>query len=571
MSRNNILELMENIGFMILFSVFYIELIATTLISFSLHLSAWVFPISLLLTVLTVLYIRKENVKIKEVLLCIAIFLAVFLISCFLSGSIYGRDWDGNEYHKMAIGLLKNGWNPIAESASTFAEKYFYSDIVNSYAIWIDHYAKGSWMFSAVVYAVTGNLECSKVYHLLGMLCLLMFSVPYLVSKQFNWVRALLFSVIIVFNPISLSQMFSFYVDGLLTCYLFVLILGLLKLCEAKNDMEKRRAWFMIWGSMPALANIKFTGLLYGGIFCIVFYLLSCFLQYYKEKKMPLNYIFNNGCCFFALALFSIIWLGYPTYVKNFLDHGTCTYPLTGTEINILRDNAPRGFDGKSNFFKLFYSIFGRYSNFFGPSGEELPILKIPFSIHRDEIVIPDLDARISGFGLLFSGILIVSIVICVIWFLKSKESAKTKLLLMVLTITATLMTFFISGSWWARFTPYLYIIPLTAVFICLKNSKQKWGKALCTIFLSLVLVNSFFFVLQPVKAIKGSFKISKELKELSGKSVEVSMINFWGRLFNFDDYNIEYKVVNDISQQEGECYLIFDEPVKWKSWTSKD
>ena len=566
MSRNSILELMENIGFVILFSVLYIELIATTAINFSLHLNAWAFPISLLLTVLTVVYIRKEKIKIKEVLLCIAIFLTALCVFAFISGCIYGRDWDGNEYHKMAIGLLKNGWNPVVESAATFAEKYFHSDIVNSYAIWIDHYAKGSWMFSAVVYAVTGNIECSKVYHLLGMLCLLMFSIPYFVSKQLSWVRAWLFSIIIVFNPISLSQMFSFYVDGLLTCYLFVLILGLLKLCEAKNNIEKRKAWFMIWGSMPVLANIKFTGLLYGGIFCIVFYILSCFLRYYKEKKIPFTYIFQNGYCFFSLALFSIVWLGYPTYVKNFLDHGTCTYPLTGTEINILRDNAPKGFDGKSNLFKLFYSIFGRYSNFFGSSGKELPILKIPFSIHRDEIVIPDVDARISGFGLLFSGILIVSIIICLVWFLKSKQSAKTKLVLVGVTITATLMTLFVSGSWWARFTPYLYLIPLTAVFICLKNSKQKWGNVLCTIFLSLVLVNSFFFALQPIKAIKGSFKISKELEELSGKSVEVSMINFWGRLFNFDDYDIEYKVVNDVDRKDGECYSIFSEPVKWES-----
>lgn len=564
MKRNNVFNLMESMGFVVLFLFFYVELLTTTLLCFSVQISKWILPVGLLLSFLTMCYVKKDSMKIKEMVWCCVLSCAILIIFTLTEGCVYGREWDGNEYHKMAIGLLKNGWNPVRESAAIFAKQYFHSDVVNSYAIWIDHYAKGSWMFSAVVYLITGNLECGKVYQLLGIFSLIMFAISFFGSKYLKNVQALLLALIIALNPVSISQIFSFYVDGLLFCYLFILILGLLKLSEANNIVEKREAWFIIWGSMPVLANIKFTGLLYGGIYCIVFYFLNSFFEYIKEKKLSLKYMFSNGVCYFCLALFSIIWMGYPTYVKNFLDHGTCTYPLTGTDINILRDNAPRGFDGKGNLYKVFYSIFGEYSNFFWNSEKELPELKIPFSIQKAELVIPDLDARISGFGLFFSGILIIAISICCIWLLKIKNADKMKAYVLVLLVTSGLMIVFISGSWWARFAPHIYITVLTSTFICMQN-KLKWKKCWYTIYLVLILINSVYFALQPIKAISGSRRICHELDELSGKTVEVSMDNFWGRLFALDDYNIEYTVVNDIKQPDGECYLIFQEPVKWK------
>ena len=50
----------------------------------------------------------------------------------------------------MVIGCLKNGWNPIYESARSFVNGYFNDSKIDSCAIWIDHYGKASWIFAGI-------------------------------------------------------------------------------------------------------------------------------------------------------------------------------------------------------------------------------------------------------------------------------------------------------------------------------------------------------------------------------------------------------------------------------------
>ena len=88
---------------------------------------------------------------------------------CFV-GNIYDSTADGNTYHKLAVGALKNGWNPLYQDVEDFNKDEgnpfnIYKDNVN--VNWVDHYARGTETFGAVVYAFTDNIESGKVYNLL--------------------------------------------------------------------------------------------------------------------------------------------------------------------------------------------------------------------------------------------------------------------------------------------------------------------------------------------------------------------------------------------------------------------
>lgn len=110
----------------------------------------------------------------RTLIISVFCFIFILIVSIAVFGLIYSSDYDGNTYHKMAIGLMKSGWNPIRESSETFVKSYFPIDI-HVGSVFIDHYAKGPWIYGAVVYAFTGNVQSGKAYNLWALLCLFCF------------------------------------------------------------------------------------------------------------------------------------------------------------------------------------------------------------------------------------------------------------------------------------------------------------------------------------------------------------------------------------------------------------
>ncbi len=67
------------------------------------------------------LFYKKDNWKIN--IIAIVLGMLLFVGTTFIEGKIYDFTADGNTYHKLAIGSMKNGWNPAYEDSKDFKKR----------------------------------------------------------------------------------------------------------------------------------------------------------------------------------------------------------------------------------------------------------------------------------------------------------------------------------------------------------------------------------------------------------------------------------------------------------------
>lgn len=61
-------------------------------------------------------------------------------------------------YHQIAISELANGWNPFYETLPYSSQESIYFDRLIVLNLWVNHYAKGLEIFSAILYGVGGSI-----------------------------------------------------------------------------------------------------------------------------------------------------------------------------------------------------------------------------------------------------------------------------------------------------------------------------------------------------------------------------------------------------------------------------
>ncbi len=208
------------------FTVWMLKLSVWTLLVFSFELiianvgfmlgfgvSAMALGVSLCL----VLVIMMAYYKSKSELLCSAVsMLLIGAIAIIFATVTIDTTYDGCSYHKMAIGLLKNGWNPIYDSHKVFEKIGMYGE---EHSLWINHYANGQWIISAIFYSVTGNIESGKAFAMLSYVALFGIINYYFSKKCEKRKVALAISVLATFSPVICSQFTTYYVDGVLSVY----------------------------------------------------------------------------------------------------------------------------------------------------------------------------------------------------------------------------------------------------------------------------------------------------------------------------------------------------------------
>lgn len=516
-------------------------------------------------------FLCKEEFKSKlfEIILSMVVGIFIFIGSLFLCSQVYDLLHDSNWYHKAATGCLANGWNPCYEDITEFAtrSKIGIGNLPDC-GIWVEHYCKASWIFGANVYSVTNDIETAKSINVLMVYVLFCFSYSILSKYIKNW-QSLIISFLLFFNPIILSQVFSLYIDNLLMTTLFIIILLLVDITYNKEYENINLINFIaLFSAIVVCINIKFTGLAYAGIFCFIFYLvwLGVSLKEGNFKK-----VFINMTAFYAVTCFiAIILVGFSSYVKNFIDHGHPLYPLAGEgKVDIMTGNQPVSFDNMIGIKKLVYSVFSETDNIMGDGRS--PKLKMPFSVseYEKEICKKGADIRIAGFGPLFSGILCVCglIILYGLLYLYKKDKIWFLIYFTLLCIIGG-MLIFIQESWWARYSPYFYLVPIMAIMILFsmwneygKNIKGIVGLAVSITLSFIMFVNSMYFVDYPINC----YKETKIIKENLGMVSEISKerrVNikfltyaYYGLEFNFRDYGINYKI---IGKTNGELVPLF-------------
>ena len=504
-------------------------------------ISWYIMPLGFLAGILCLALLYGDGQK-RKMLGEVFVTILLFLVACVISGKFLDFSYDGNSYHKVAVGLLKNHWNPMLQTSANGMEELMGMPCAGS--MWAECYAKGAWILGAGIYGLTGNIECGKAYTLISMV--IAFLLTYYCVRRYS--KGKLFSMAFAgaaaINPVAILQMTTFYVDGYLHMTLYILVLALSWLAREESDREERR----IFGSIVACAvvicgTIKYTGLLYGGVYCIIFFLYYCYRQLRSKDSTCWKRIRDCFFRFAFLAGITVFWAGADCYVMNTVRYGAPLYPLYGKgNVDIMTENSAFGEVNRVK--NLFISLFSKAGNPIRSLGAPPPELKAPFTV--DWAVEKDIagctDCRISGFGVLFSGILIIAAVAIIVKLINTAKTEKGKgipfwILLLGTNVGLCLA---ITESWWARYAPYIWFTALLGLFFALEWKSNVFGEWLKGVLCVIVLSNSLFCLWKTPDTLRQSDVIREEMYALRRNTfVEVDVGVFPGIYFNLLDQNV--------------------------------
>lgn len=406
----------------------------------------------LLISILAMVFIpvKYGNFSAKESVISLLTIFCLVLFSGFVAGNITDFSYDGQEYHQTGILFLKKGWNPIYTTAEDFFNQHWTVQV--SGLIWVESYPKFYEIFAGNVFYLTDNIETGKMLNFLSCTILLFYTYCVLSrtllkqNKYFNF----LFSLLLAANPVLLAQFFTYYVDGLVYVYFMLMILAIIDL-EYSNK-KNLTAWGIFVISAILLANLKLIGIVYGTLICLIY---AGYLYFYKKSTKNIG----KAAC---LILIGILVSGINPYFTNIHNGKHFLHPIFGEEkIDIMRHNMPTQFFNKSMPYKLFMSTFSHVDNlnsqFMGMDHKVK--LKIPFTIEAYELEnLKLVDTRQCGFGVFWSGILIVSVLLS--FFIRFSNSKDKKIFWLVSGILLS-SVFLITENWWARYVPQFYAVPI--------------------------------------------------------------------------------------------------------------
>jgi len=450
------------------------------LLSFSAgwRVSPWVAPAALLLAMAAGDWLaRREGLRGWARIAPPAVALAVAGVSLCLAAAFFDLSWDGLWYHQTAIYQMAHGWNPLRDPMHEFPRHL--QDAVR-------HYAKGTWYVALTLFETTGKIEWAKAgpWMALGAMFLAVFAAAIDCGARRR--TAATIAALVSLNPVVVCQLASYLVDGIAISCLACFV--------AAQFRCLRRPSLLVYAVaiLSAICSIdaKLTGLVYlcffsaaGGLYVLI-----------ARRDLLKRYVaIQLAAIFLGVAVF-----GFNPYVTNAVHRGHPFYPWLGTaaypglsqrgQDPAERYETPRNMMGRNRFVRFAYGIFGRPGSqpfFQGPDAQ----LMWPFDVGwRDFQMFKFHEVRISGFGPLFSGALLISLLLLGAALVRPGIPRVVVVLLAGAVVASLLVGI---HMWWARYGPQLWWLPIVAVMAALAVPGWRavrwaaWGLA------ALLLVNA--------------------------------------------------------------------------------
>lgn len=538
-----------NISFSMLTGIFALFCFSFSGFIFNLSISP-IYSIISLILMLTVfalkLYFEKYPLK-KIIFYTFLLFLLTILFIMF-SGRYMDFSWDGKTYHQTAVLFLKNGWNPVFQNIADIAAQDYGFKIKN--LIWCENYVKFSEIVAANIFSLTHKIETGKAFTPISSVIAFCYGFYVLSLKPFNKINQkirFIFSFLLIYNPIVLTQFFTYYIDGLLYLYMVITAFSIvnMNICAKNGEKIIIPSLFFIMGSV-ILVNIKLGGVLY--FICI---LLSICIIMLINKIRPIVQLPKNMQRAFLISSFVIILLtvlsGINPYFTNISKQRHPLYPLAGkNKIDIMTPTTPKRIINKPRIQRFFVSIFATADCSVGDG----PIrYKIPFTFCNNELKLYKYEGlHIAGFGPLFSGIFILGILLFIAAILKTQKEGEiyAKDEFVFLFLVSILSILLNPENWWARYIPQLWgIFVLIAFFGYLNKIKEVF----IIIFLFIMLANSLFInrvhfkrASKYTKAIKTDFEAIRQVNDFY-VVIPKEGIDELSRLQKYKEANIKYRI----------------------------
>lgn len=498
----------EKIVLIIVSHLFICLLLSQLGFFFNISISRFYYPLSLIISVLIC------RINLISLLITFLILLFGFLVSVYF----FDLSADGQSYHQESIIQLKKGWNPI-----------FYDSHSRAMKIWTDHYPKGAEIIQACLYSFWEKIEIGKAVNIFLLVSSLLLSKKVLECLSMNSKQQWIFAFLIATNPVVISQVLTFYVDGL-SYSLIVCVMASLFLFIKTN---KRIYIAITIMTLVIGGSLKFTSI---PVLVVIIICILVILFFLKKTSLIRVLVLPLLCSSFLLLL-----CNYNPYITNLQKGKHVFYPLRGEgSIDILERFAPEGFVRNNNRIeKLAFTLLTKTGSF----NKDNMSYKIPFSVSQKELNrLADADIGVGGFGIFYSGFLVILLLFFIFNYnlLKSLNYEQKILFIAIFPILSSVLI--ISDPWWVRYIPQFYLIPIILLLILeVNNIKIKNLFILKGIlFVNILFFFSSVFVLN-VYGTEKTYYILDMLKH-SGKTVKIDARSFPSNLERLEEHGISYK-----------------------------
>lgn len=267
---------------------------------------------------------------------------------------------------------------------------------------------------------------------------------------------------------------------------------------------------------------------------------------YQKDNSLLiLKYLFLS----FFIGIFIV---GFDPYVTNSIDHGTPLYPVFGSDFDILMLNNPSDFQNTNPFGNLFRSVFSH-----SMAGVTNFTYRIPFVINVEDLqAFQTPDVRLSGFGPLFSG----AIVLCIfnlLQFLRSNGYCMLKnqfrSILSFIVVFLMISVLINPSSWWARFVPQLWLIPLflSLSFFAVER-KSRLLYYLNHLFILVLAVNvlliSSVYLYSQIEITEAMHEQFGHLPSINKGDIQIKFQETYSNRIRFNEKNIVYEELKELN-----------------------
>ena len=448
---------------------------------FGLHVTAFSLPLCVVVALILLYWVSKRDGRAitKKRLLVIGV---TYMVATVLLGYVVSWIWEysywGRGFYTDAVVKLADGWNPIYAGADGAPEIVYRS-------------GKAVWMMDASFYAFLGHYEMAKLHTV-------MFAIPTFLLARHFFVRLLeghtrlatLSTLLLLANPVALSQMFTYYDDAVLAflsvCFL---ILSYLTLNEGYLHSDLLLTMGFVW---VFILNMQMGGLrtaLILGLALIVFVAI-----FYKKQAV-------KWLCIRAAAVVTVGFaiVGFNPFMQNLLDYGNPFCLLFGDHaVNVTSAYMPWVLEGKTQLGQFIVSML---------SSPDTAVLDLNIVLQQLTAVVNSAyaaaDVRLRGFGFIGGALLLVALMLLVvsllirrkpdteddaIYFDSDEEEPmycnylSERVALLWMAIPIYLLVLLCATPWWARTVAVFWtLIPLAIVALCVRrgNSKSNVAKGL--------------------------------------------------------------------------------------------
>lgn len=499
------------LAFVLIFHLFIGLLITNIGFIFGFPLQPFYYPLSLFIS----LIVFRQNIP------TLIIVFGTLIFSYGISLIVFDNSYDGQYYHQETMIQLKNGWNPVYTESTARTGKF-----------WIDNYPKGGETLSSLVYIFTNQIEIGKCINWIALFASLFMCYSALGLLGLNRKLKMIYSFLVAFNPVVVCQVFTYYIDALIYSFLVCCLCSIFLYLK-----ERRKIYLCIFvASMVLGSSIKFTSIVIFGLFVSVSLLIV--LIKIRQKKHFFELLYSGFVGFLFLLIVTI-----NPYLNNLINGRHLFYPLLGKEaVDIMYVTTPKDFvDNYNRLEKLGITLFAKT----GPLDTKQLDYKIPFSIHKDEIIrLADSDIMIGGFGIFYGGFLLLLLLFYLFNIKKLKKLEAVQKILLLSIIPLLVSVAVISDPWWVRYIPQFYLIPILLLLVLHINSNKI--RYLPILYVILMVNISLFAGAVSVANFYKTQKINYTLESIkkSNKIIRIDAKEFKSTLNRLEEYDIRYKEI---------------------------